>query len=122
MSCHPTADLIRKPRRTAVTLHPSDADATMQQLNQYLDPKLVKKSGEWQRIKDLLVLALPPDVMKKVVYASLEDTTLTVFCESPAWSSKLRFYDAEVRKVLSKNGTVIRAVTARSMPPVTPRP
>ena len=93
----------------------------MQQINQYLDSNLVRKSGEWQKLKDLLVLALPPDVLQKVVYASLEDTRLTIFCESPAWSSKMRFYDAEVRKVLSKNGTVVRSVSARSVPPVTPR-
>jgi len=90
----------------------------MQQINQYLDSTFARKSGEWQKLKDLLVLALPPDVMKQVVYASLEDTKLTVFCESPAWTSKLRFYDNEVRKVLSKNGTVVRSVAARSVPPV----
>lgn len=93
----------------------------MQEINQYLDSTLVRKSGEWQKLKDLLVLALPPDVLKKVVYASLEDTTLTIFCESPAWTSKMRFYEAEIRKVLSKHGTVIRLVAARSVPPVTPR-
>lgn len=93
----------------------------MQEINRYLDSTLVKKSGDWQKLKDLLVLALPPDVMKTIVYASRDDTTLTIFCESPAWTSKLRFYDAEIRKVLSKNGTVIRSVTARSVPPVTPR-
>jgi predicted nucleic acid-binding Zn ribbon protein len=93
----------------------------MQQINQYLDPTLVRKSDEWQKLKDLLVLALPPEVQRTVVYATLEDTKLTVFCESPAWTAKLRFYDAEIRKVMSKHGTVVRAVAARSVPPVAPR-
>ena len=86
-----------------------------------MDSAVVRKSREWQRLKDALVLALPPEVLKRVVYASLEDTTLTVFSDSPAWTGKMRFYDAEIKKVFTKQGMVVRVVQSRSVPPVTPR-
>lgn len=107
--------------RSPVTILLTAAGLYMQEINQYLDPTLRQKSSEWQRLKDLLVLAIPPDMFQRVVYASLEDTRLTIFCESPAWASKMRFYDAEVRKVLSQHGSVVRSVSARSIPPVAPR-
>lgn len=93
----------------------------MQEINQYMDSAVVRKSREWQRLKDALVLALPPEVLKRVVYAALEDTTLTVFSDSPAWTGKMRFYDAEIKKVFTKQGMVVRVVQSRSVPPVTPR-
>ena len=93
----------------------------MHEINQYLDSAMMQKSRQWQRLKDALVLALPPEVLKKVVYASLEDTTLTIFSDSPAWTGKLRFYDGDIKKVFTAQGMVVRVVQSRSVPPVTLR-
>lgn len=93
----------------------------MQDINQFLNPALLQKSSEWQTVKDALILALPPEVLKQVVYATIKDTTLTIFCATPAWTAKMRFYDSDIKKIFTEQGMVLRMVQAKSMPPVAPR-
>jgi len=56
--------------------------------------------------------------MNKIVYAVVEEQTLTIFCDSPAWTSKLRFYDAEITKTLRGQGILLKKVIARTVPPI----
>lgn len=93
----------------------------MQEINAYLDSKLVQRAGNWKDLKDSLVLALPPDIIQHVVYAVVDGTTLTVFADSPAWTSRMRFYDADIKKIFTQRGVVLRAVQARTIPAVEAR-
>lgn len=87
----------------------------MQQIDSYLDSELIRRSRNWKDLQDSLVLAIPPDAMKRVVYAVIDDTTLTIFSDSPAWTSKMRFYEDEIKKVFTQRGKVVRAVQGRTV-------
>ncbi len=90
----------------------------MQKIDTYLNDELIRRSRNWQALKDILVLALPPEILQRVVYAVTEDTALTLFCESPAWTSKLRFYDTEIKKIFRLQGEIVRTVKVRTIPPL----
>jgi hypothetical protein len=90
----------------------------MHDIRSYLDSELNRRSKDWKKLKNALVPALPPEFMEKIVYAVLEDQTLTIFCDSPAWTSKLRFYDAEVSKTFRGQGLILKKVIARTVPPI----
>lgn len=90
----------------------------MQKIDSYLNAELVRRSRDWLALKEILILALPPEILKHVVYAVTEDTTLTLFSESPAWTSKIRFYDTDLKKVFKQQGAVIRTVKTRTIPPI----
>lgn len=90
----------------------------MHEIRSYLDSELNQRSQAWKALKNALVPALPPEFMQKIVYGVLDDQTLTIFCDSPAWTSKLRFYDAEIIKALKNQGTLLKVVIARTVPPV----
>ncbi len=90
----------------------------MHDIRSYLDTELNQRAKHWKSLKNALIPALPPEFMDKIVYAVIEDQTLTVFCDSPAWTSKLRFYDAELVKVFRAQGIVLKRVIARTVPPI----
>lgn len=90
----------------------------MHEIRSYLDAELSKRSKHWKSLKNTLIPALPPEFMEKIVYAVIEDQTLTIFCDSPAWTSKLRFYDAEITKTLKTQGILLKKVIARTVPPI----
>jgi len=90
----------------------------MHEIRSYLDTELNQRSQEWKSLKNSLVPALPPEFMSKIVYAVVEDQTLTIFCDSPAWSSKLRFYDREITTALKSQGMLLKKVLSRTVPPV----
>lgn len=90
----------------------------MQKIGSYLDNELIRRSSNWKDLKDSLVLALPPEAMNHVIYAVVDDTTLTVFSDSPAWTSRMRFYDSDIKKIFTERGMVLRAVQGRTVPAV----
>lgn len=90
----------------------------MHEIRSYLDSELNRRSHDWKKLKNALVPALPPEFMEKIVYAVLDDQTLTIFCDSPAWTSKLRFYDSEVSKTFRGQGMILKKVVARTVPPI----
>ncbi len=90
----------------------------MHEIRSFLDSELNRRSQSWKKLKSALVPALPPEFMDKIVYAVVEDQALTIFCDSPAWTSKLRFYDAEITKTLRAQGIVLKKVVARTVPPI----
>ncbi len=90
----------------------------MQKIDSYLKTELLARTRNWTAIRDILTLALPPQFLDHIVYAAIDDTNLTLFADTPAWTSKIRFYDAEIVKVFSANGQVIRQVNARTVPAI----
>lgn len=90
----------------------------MHEIRSYLDNELNQRSRDWKTLKNALVPALPPEFMDKIVYAVVEEQTLTVFCDSPAWTSKLRFYDEEITKTLRSQGILLKKVLSRTVPPI----
>jgi len=90
----------------------------MQEIRSYLDSELNQRSQSWKSLRNALIPALPPEFLEKIVYAVVEDQTLTIFCDSPAWTSKLRFYDSEITKTLRDQGILLKKVSARTVPPI----
>ena len=80
----------------------------MHEIRSYLDSELNQRSQSWKALKNKLVPALPPEFLGKIVYAVIDDQTLTIFCDSPAWTSKLRFYEADIAKTLRTQGIVLK--------------
>lgn len=90
----------------------------MQKIQTYLDSEFSRRSRKWDSLRNLLVDAVPPDLLDHIVYAVVEDTELLIFCDAPSWTSKLRFYDADISKILKSRGLVIRRVKTRTVPAV----
>lgn len=90
----------------------------MKEIDTFADNEFKRRSRQWKDLKDELILALPPNVVKHVVYAVIEDTTLKIYTDSPAWTSKMRFHDMEIKKAFTQRGVVLRAVQARTVPAV----
>lgn len=90
----------------------------MHEIRSYLDSELNQRSQNWKALKNTLVPALPPEFLGKIVYAVVDDQTLTIFCDSSAWTSKLRFYEADITKVLRAQGILLKKVIARTVPPI----
>lgn len=90
----------------------------MKEIDSFVDNEFRRRSRQWKHLKDELILALPPNVMKHVVYAVVEDTTLKIYTDSPAWTSKMRFHDVDIKKIFTQRGVVVRAVQARTVPAV----
>ena len=90
----------------------------MKEIDTFTDDEFQRRSRQWKQLKDELVLALPPNVLKHVVYAVVEETTLKIYTESPAWTSKMRFHDVEIKKAFTRRGVVLRTVQARTVPAV----
>ncbi len=90
----------------------------MHEIRSYLDSELNQRSQNWKALKNTLVPALPPEFLGKIVYAVVDDQTLTIFCDSAAWTSKLRFYEADITKTLRAQGILLKKVIARTVPPI----
>ena len=63
----------------------------MQEINNFLDTEIVRRSQHWNRLKHILEQALPEEFFEQVNYATLNDGKLTIFSNSPAWSSRYAF-------------------------------
>lgn len=103
------------------SVSPLQAVHTMKQIDTFIDNEFTRRSRNWKTLKDSLLLALPPDVLQRVVYAVVEDTTLKIYADSPAWTSKMRFYDNDIKKIFKQRGIVLRAIQTRTIPGVQPR-
>lgn len=88
----------------------------MKEIDTFIDNEFERRSRNWKDLKDSLLLALPPEIMKRVVYAVVEDTTLKIYADSPAWTSKMRFYDNDIKKIFKQRGIVLRAIQTRTVP------
>lgn len=94
----------------------------MQEINNFLDSELVRRSSRWKALKRTLTRALPPEFLARVSYATLEEGKLTVFSDSPEWTSKMRFHSAEIIEVFESDGTPVTEVLARTVPKPMLRP
>jgi len=89
----------------------------MQEINNFLDSELVRRSGRWKTLQKSLVRALPPEFLKRVSYATLDDGKLTIFSDAPEWTSKMRFHSAEIIEVFQHSeGITVKQVVARTVP------
>ena len=93
----------------------------MQEINSFLDSALVRRSRQWQDLKKALEKALPTEFLAKVSYASLDSGKLTIFSDAPEWTSRMRFYSAEIIDVFEKENLKVVDVQARTVPKPTTR-
>ena len=93
----------------------------MQEINSFLDSELVRRSRQWQDLKKVLEKALPTEFLAKVSYASLDNGKLTIFSDAPEWTSRMRFYSAEIIDVFEKENLKVVDVQARTVPKPTTR-
>ncbi|OED40685.1 hypothetical protein AB833_11525 [Chromatiales bacterium (ex Bugula neritina AB1)] len=106
-------------RKTLHSLQKQQADrSTMQKIDSYMNTELLARTRNWSDVREILTLALPPQFLEHIVYAVIDDTSLTIFADSPAWTSKLRFYDGEIVKVFNRNCKVIRQINTRTVPAI----
>jgi len=94
----------------------------MQEMNSFLDSELVRRARQWKQLKKLLDQALPPELLERVSYASLTDSKLTIFSDAPEWTSRMRFYNAEIIEFFDQQGIVVKDVQARTVPKPDVRP
>jgi len=94
----------------------------MQEINSFLDSALVRRSRQWQDLKKVLEKALPTEFLAKVSYASLDNGKLTIFSDAPEWTSRMRFYSAEIIEFFEQEGITVKEVIARTVPKPDVRP
>ena len=95
----------------------------MQEINNFLDSELVRRTSRWKTLRKSLVRALPPEFLERVSYATLDDGKLTVFSDAPEWTSKMRFHSAEIIEVFQQSeGITVKQVVARTVPKPELRP
>lgn len=94
----------------------------MQEINSFLDSELIRRSHQWQQLKKRLAQALPEEFLQKVSYANLENGKLTIFSDAPEWTSRMRFYSAEIIEVFAKENLKVVDVQARTVPKPEARP
>ena len=93
----------------------------MQEINSFLDSELVRRSRQWQDLKKVLEKALPTEFLAKVSYASLDNGKLTIFSDAPEWTSRMRFYSAEIIDIFEKENLKVVDVQAQTVPKPTTR-
>jgi len=94
----------------------------MQEINSFLDSELVRRSRQWRQLQKLLDKALPPEFLEKISYASLEGGKLTIFSDAPEWSSRIRFFAAEISEVFEQENLTVTDVVAKAVPRPDARP
>lgn len=88
----------------------------MQEMNSFLDSELVRRARQWKQLRKILDRALPPEFLERVSYASLADGELTIFSDAPEWTSRMRFYSAEIIEFFASEGIEVINVQARTIP------
>lgn len=94
----------------------------MQQINSFLDSELVRRSRQWNRLKTILDKALPAEFRGKISYANLDNGKLTIFSDAPEWTSRMRFYSAEIIEIFEKENLTVVDVQAQTVPKPEARP
>ncbi len=93
-----------------------DRLAVMREINSFHDSEFVRRARRWQQLKKILDKALPPEFMTKVSYANLDNGKLTIFSDAPEWTSRMRFYSAEIIEFFEKENLKVVDVQARTIP------
>ncbi len=88
----------------------------MQQINNFLDSELVRRTQQWKQLRRTLDKALPEEFRAHVSYATLVDGKLTIFSASPSWTSRLRFHTTEIIEFFETEGVRVTEVLARTVP------
>lgn len=94
----------------------------MKEINNFLDSELVRRSQQWKRLQIPLIKAIPDEFRDFVSYATLVDGKLTIFTESPGWTSRLRFHETEIIENFAAEGETVTEVSARTVPKTEARP
>ena len=62
----------------------------MKSFNSQLNPTLVSKSRQLERLTSILSAVLPPETNGHYHVAGMDNSTLTIITDSPVWTSRLR--------------------------------
>jgi hypothetical protein len=81
--------------------------------------EVVEEARSGDRILAALRRALPADLAAHLGAAHLRDATLIVVADGPAWATRLRFLEPELKAALdARTRRVVRRVAVRVGPPV----
>ena len=79
---------------------------------------VVEEARSGDRVLAALRRALPADLATHLSAAHLRDATLIVVADGPAWATRLRFLEPELKAALdARTRRVVRRVTVRVGPP-----
>lgn len=79
---------------------------------------LVRSITEHQQLLDYIRALLPKSMAPHCLAAIRNDNNLTLFADSPAWSSRLRYLTAELLRTLSNNEPRIDRIKIRVIPAI----
>ena len=74
----------------------------MKSLSNYIPNTLAQQVDVIRRLNHVLPDCLPSRLLEHAEIVSVQNTTLTVAADSPAWASKLRYYTRNLAESLSK--------------------
>ena len=86
--------------------------------------EVLARARAGDRILAALRRALPADLASHLSAAHLRDATLIVVADGPAWTTRLRFLEPELRAALdARTRRVVRRIAVRvGLPPAVPDP
>ena len=79
---------------------------------------LVRSITEHQQLLDYIRALLPKSMAPHCLAAIRNGNNLTLFADSPAWSSRLRYLTAELLRTLSNNEPRIDRIKIRVIPAI----
>jgi hypothetical protein len=84
---------------------------------------VVEEARSGDRVLAALRRALPADLATHLSAAHLRDATLIVVADGPAWATRLRFLEPELKAALdARTRRIVRRVAVRvGPPPIAPR-
>ena len=89
----------------------------MQNLNQLLPGRLLKKARYLQSLNLHLQTSLPPEFLDHAWVVNYEPPILTIGVDSSAWRYKLEHYTREIRKHFNQQGFPTKQVNSRIILP-----
>ena len=89
------------------------------ELNAFVDGELSpdQQAELLERVRDML----PAPLDQHALSAQRKERQLMLYCDSPAWASRLRFHSRELRNNLLADGVALDKVTVRVTPQSVPR-
>jgi len=89
----------------------------MKNISNFLDTEIARRSHRSRDIQQKLGEVLTQDILQHVSYATLDNGKLTLMCDAPEWSGRLRFYQTAIEDVFARHGQKISEVKTQTLPP-----
>ena len=78
----------------------------MESLSQLINPKILKKARQLDKLTRLIRACLPTDCQQHITVSSIRDNQLILISDSPVWASKIRLYSQNMIQILEENAHI----------------